>query len=42
MGDSLWTIGKRFGLSVRELKELNNLSGRRVRIRPGDLLDISR
>jgi len=42
MGDSLWTIARRFGLSVQELKELNKLSGRRVRIRPGDLLDISR
>ncbi|MEW6543006.1 MAG: transglycosylase SLT domain-containing protein [Nitrospirota bacterium] len=40
VGDSLWTIAKRFRVSVRELKELNNLSGRRIRIKPGDLLAI--
>ncbi len=39
-GDSLWTIAKRFHLSVPELKARNNLGGRRIK--PGDLLAISR
>ena len=37
-GDSLWTIAKRFRISVRELKAINNLRG--ILIRPGDLLAI--
>jgi membrane-bound lytic murein transglycosylase D len=40
VGDSLWTIAKRFQLSVEELKARNNLTGRRIK--PGDLLAISR
>jgi membrane-bound lytic murein transglycosylase D len=36
VGDSLWKIAKRFGVTVHELKEWNNLSGRRIQ--PGDLL----
>lgn len=36
VGDSLWTIAKRFRLSVQELKARNNLNGRRIK--PGDLL----
>jgi membrane-bound lytic murein transglycosylase D len=39
VGDSLWTIAKRFRLSVQELKSRNNLTGRRIK--PGDLLAIS-
>lgn len=39
-GDSLWTIAKRFHVSVQDLKDRNNLSGRRLR--PGELLAISR
>jgi membrane-bound lytic murein transglycosylase D len=38
VGDSLWTIAKRFRLSVEELKSRNNLTGRRIK--PGDLLAI--
>ncbi|MBI4402261.1 MAG: transglycosylase SLT domain-containing protein [Nitrospirae bacterium] len=38
VGDSLWTIAKRFRLSVQDLKERNNLAGRRIK--PGDLLAI--
>jgi len=40
VGDSLWTIAKRFNLSVQDLKARNNLSSRRLR--PGELLAISR
>ena len=40
VGDSLWTIAKRFHLSVHDLKERNNLASRRIR--PGELLAISR
>lgn len=40
VGDSLWTIAKRFHLSVQDLKARNNLASRRLR--PGDLLAISR
>jgi peptidoglycan lytic transglycosylase D len=36
VGDSLWKIAKRFGVSVQELQDWNNLSGRRIK--PGDLL----
>jgi membrane-bound lytic murein transglycosylase D len=36
VGDSLWKIAKRFGVTVQELKEWNNLTGRRIK--PGDLL----
>lgn len=39
-GDTLWDIAKRYGLSVQELKTLNNI--RSVRIRPGDRLRISK
>lgn len=38
VGDSLWTIAKRFRLSVRELRARNNLTSRPIR--PGDLLAI--
>lgn len=38
VGDSLWTIAKRFRLSVQDLKERNNLAGRLIK--PGDLLAI--
>jgi membrane-bound lytic murein transglycosylase D len=40
VGDSLWTIAKRFNLSVADLKARNNLSSRRLK--PGELLAISR
>jgi membrane-bound lytic murein transglycosylase D len=39
VGDSLWTIAKRFRLSVQELKTRNNLTGRRIKA--GDLLAVS-
>lgn len=38
VGDSLWTIAKRFRLSIQELKERNNLRGRLIK--PGDRLAI--
>lgn len=38
VGDSLWTIARRFRLSVRDLQARNNLTSRRIR--PGDLLAI--
>ncbi len=38
VGDSLWTIAKRFRLSVRDLRARNNLTSRLIR--PGDLLAI--
>ena len=37
-GDSLWTIARRFRLSVRDLRARNNLTSRRIQ--PGDLLAI--
>lgn len=40
VGDSLWTIAKRFNLSVADLKARNNLSSRRLK--PGELLAVSR
>ncbi|TAJ08500.1 MAG: LysM peptidoglycan-binding domain-containing protein [Nitrospirae bacterium] len=40
VGDSLWTIAKRFHLSVQDLKARNNLASRRLR--PGELLAVSR
>lgn len=40
VGDSLWTIAKRFHLSVQDLKARNNLVSRRLR--PGELLAVSR
>ncbi|MFM8552805.1 MAG: LysM peptidoglycan-binding domain-containing protein [Nitrospiraceae bacterium] len=40
VGDNLWTIAKRFHLSVQALKEKNNLASRRLK--PGELLAISR
>lgn len=39
VGDSLWKIARRFGLTVRELRDLNDIKGRLIR--PGDLLAIS-
>ncbi|MGH7165945.1 MAG: transglycosylase SLT domain-containing protein [Nitrospiraceae bacterium] len=38
LGDSLWTIAKRFKLTVAELRERNNLRGRMIR--PGELIAI--
>ena len=38
LGDSLWTIAKRFKLTVAELRERNNLRGRLIR--PGELIAI--
>lgn len=38
-GDSLWTIAKRFHVTVAQLKARNNLSTRGIK--PGDLLSIS-
>jgi membrane-bound lytic murein transglycosylase D len=38
VGDSLWTIAKRFRLTVQELKARNSLSNRGIK--PGDLLSI--
>ncbi|MDE3017532.1 MAG: transglycosylase SLT domain-containing protein [Nitrospirota bacterium] len=40
VGDSLWTIAKRFHLSVQDLKARNNLASRRLK--PGELLLVSR
>ena len=39
VGDSLWKIAKRFNVTVNELKDWNNLAGRRIR--PGDLLALA-
>lgn len=39
-GDTLWDIAKKYGLSIRELKKLNNK--RSSRIRPGERLRISK
>jgi len=38
-GDSLWLISQRFGVSVNQIKNWNNLSNKRY-IKPGQLLDI--
>ncbi len=38
LGDSLWTIAKRYKMTVAELRERNNLRGRMLR--PGELIDI--
>jgi membrane-bound lytic murein transglycosylase D len=38
-GDSLWKIAKRFNVTVKELKDWNNLTGRRIK--PGDLLALA-
>jgi len=38
VGDSLWTIARRFRLSVQDLRARNNLTSRRIK--PGDLLAI--
>lgn len=38
VGDSLWKIAKRYGLSVRELVQRNNLVDRLIK--PGDLLAV--
>jgi peptidoglycan lytic transglycosylase D len=39
VGDSLWTIAKRFRLTVQELKARNNLTSHGIK--PGDLLSVS-
>jgi membrane-bound lytic murein transglycosylase D len=39
LGDSLWKIAKRFHVTVKELKDWNNLTGRRIK--PGDLLTLA-
>ncbi|WP_447979507.1 transglycosylase SLT domain-containing protein [Candidatus Nitrospira bockiana] len=39
VGDTLWTIAKRFNMSVAQLKARNRLAGHGIR--PGDLLTIS-
>ncbi|NOX89783.1 MAG: LysM peptidoglycan-binding domain-containing protein [Calditrichaeota bacterium] len=39
-GDTLWDISKKYGLSIEELKRLNNMHS--VRIRPGDRLKVSK
>ncbi len=39
-GDTLWDIAKKYGLTIRELKKLNNK--RTSRIRPGERLKISK
>ncbi len=38
-GDSLWLISKRFGVSIRQIKEWNSLAEKRY-IKPGQLLNI--
>ncbi|HGY56715.1 MAG TPA: LysM peptidoglycan-binding domain-containing protein [Caldithrix abyssi] len=38
-GDTLWDIARKYNLSIKQLKELNNM--RTSRIRPGDKLRIS-
>jgi membrane-bound lytic murein transglycosylase D len=38
-GDSLWKIAKRFHVTVKELRDWNNLTGRRIK--PGDLLALA-
>ena len=38
-GDSLWLISQRFGVSVNQIKNWNNLANKRY-IKPGQLLDI--
>ncbi len=39
-GDTLWDISKKYGLTIEELKKLNNLHS--VRIRPGDKIKVSK
>ncbi|WP_456443845.1 LysM peptidoglycan-binding domain-containing protein [Caldithrix abyssi] len=39
-GDTLWDISRKYGVSIEELKKLNNM--RSVRIRPGDKIKVSR
>jgi len=38
-GDTLWDISRKYGVSIEELKRLNNM--RSVRIRPGDKIKVS-
>jgi membrane-bound lytic murein transglycosylase D len=40
-GESLWSIANKYGLSLKELKELNNLGSESI-IRPGDELILSK
>jgi len=40
-GETLWRIGKKYGLSVNELTRLNNIDPR-APIHPGDRLRVSR
>lgn len=39
-GDTLWDIAKKYGLSINDLKRMNNMRG--SRIRPGDRLKVSK
>ncbi len=39
-GDSLASIAEKFGLTVKELKRLNNLPTTRVAIKPGEVLEV--
>jgi len=38
-GDTLWDISRKYGVSIEQLKRLNNM--RSVRIRPGDKIKVS-
>ncbi len=40
-GDNIWEIAKRFGTSIPKLKELNGVSGKSYRIKPGMKVRVS-
>ena len=39
-GDTLWSVAKRYGLEVAELRRMNGLSPKASRIRPGQRLRV--
>ena len=39
-GDTLWSVAKRYGLEVAELRKMNGLSAKSSRIRPGQRLRV--
>jgi LysM repeat protein len=39
-GDTLWSVAKRYGLDVAELRKMNGLSAKSSRIRPGQRLRV--
>src|SRR6185436_6945268 len=39
-GDTLWSVAKRYGLEVAELRKMNGLTAKSSRIRPGQRLRV--